>query len=135
MSGTAPAIDQTVHFWVWQSGERSSECRYSLSASAAGSRPIFFWSVGLGDLIVGLFGTALLLRPEPVSRRLFVLWNLLGIADLAHVLVLGALTLVPFFTANPDLPFVNLLPLAGVPLLFSLHILGLHRPRDAMRGK
>ena len=90
-----------------------------------GLPPGFYWSVGLGDLMVGLFGIALILRQEPVSRRLFVIWNLLGLADLCHVLILGAVTLVPFFTAHPDAPFVNLLPLAGVPILLSLHVLGL----------
>ena len=90
-----------------------------------GLPPGFFWSVGLGDLAVGLFGIALILRQKPVSRRAFVIWNLLGMADLCHVLILGAVTLVPFFVAHPDAPFVNLLPLAGVPILLSLHVLGL----------
>lgn len=95
--------------------------------AGGGLPPSFFWSVGLGDLAVGLFGCALLLKGKPVSRKLFVIWNLLGLADLSHVLILGALTLVPFFIANPQLPFVNLLPLAGVPLLLSLHVLGLSK--------
>jgi hypothetical protein len=83
----------------------------------------------LGDLTVGLIGCALLLRVQPVDRRAFAAWNLLGMADLSHVLILGAITLVPFFTANPDLPFVNLLPLTGMTLLLSLHILGLRYRR------
>jgi hypothetical protein len=99
---------------------------------AGGLPPTFFWSVGLGDLAVGLIGCALLLRTQPVHPRAFLAWNLLGLADLCHVLLLGAVTLVPFFVANPALPFVNLLPLVGVPLLFSLHILGLRYPRNGV---
>lgn len=91
---------------------------------AGGLPPNFFWSVGLGDLAVGLFGCALLLLRKP-GNALFILWNIVGVIDLTHVLILGALTLVPFFVANPQLPFVNLLPLTGVPLLLSLHVLGL----------
>ncbi|MGB0497914.1 MAG: hypothetical protein ACPGID_06205 [Rubricella sp.] len=97
---------------------------------AGGLPPAFFWSVGLGDLAVGLIGCALLLGEQPVNARAFLAWNLLGLADLCHVLVLGAVKLVPFFVANPELPFVNLLPLVGVPLLFSLHILSLGYPRN-----
>jgi hypothetical protein len=101
-----------------------------LAVGVAGGLPAsFFWSVGLGDLAVGLIGCALLLRAQPVDRRAFTVWNLIGLADLSHVLILGAITLVPFFVANPGLPFVNLLPMAGVPLLFSLHILGLRYRR------
>jgi hypothetical protein len=101
-----------------------------LAVGVAGGLPAaFFWSVGLGDMAVGLIGGVLLLRGQPVDRRAFMVWNLLGLADLSHVLILGAITLVPFFVANPDLPFVNLLPMAGVPLLFSLHVLGLRYRR------
>jgi len=92
-----------------------------------GLPPSFYWSVGLGDLSVGLFGTALVLRTTAVSRRAFQIWNLVGMVDLAHVLVLGAFILTPYFSANPDLPLTNLLPLTGVPLLLSLHVLGLRR--------
>jgi hypothetical protein len=97
--------------------------------AAGGLPPGFFWSVGLGDLAVGLLGCGLLLQGHPVNRRLFTAWNLIGLADLTHVLVLGTITLVPFFDANPHLPFVNLLPLTGVPLLISLHVLGLRYRR------
>ena len=96
---------------------------------AGGLPPSFFWSVGLGDIFVGLVGFGLMVRGAPVTHRQFVFWNLIGLVDLSHVLLLGAITLIPFFNANPELPFVNLLPLVGVPLLLSLHILGLRYPR------
>jgi hypothetical protein len=41
--------------------------------------------------------------------------------DLAHVLVLGAINLRPFYLANPDIAPLNLLPLAGVPVFLALH--------------
>ncbi|MCC1480442.1 hypothetical protein [Roseibaca sp. Y0-43] len=104
-----------------------------LAVGVAGGLPAsFYWSVGLGDILVGLVGGALLLKRRPATPSQFRLWNLLGLADLSHVLVLGAITLIPFFTANAHVPFVNLLPLTGVPLLLSLHILALrYRPRRA----
>jgi len=99
-----------------------------LAVGVGGGLPSsFYWSVGLGDLAVGLFGAALILRTTGVSRRLFLIWNVVGMIDLIHVLVLGAITLIPFFAAKPDLPLTNLLPLTGVPLLLSLHFLGLRR--------
>lgn len=99
---------------------------------AGGLPPGFFWSVGLGDILVGLIGFGLMAQGASVTHRQFVFWNLIGLADLSHVLILGAVTLIPFFLATPDLPFVNLLPLAGVPLLLSLHILGLRYRRQRL---
>lgn len=142
------ALAGLVAFWIGPHVRRRADCLSAapllqmavwravfgmsvLAVGVAGGLPsTFFWSVGLGDLAVGLIGCALLLREPRLNDRGFMVWNLIGIADLCHVLVLGAITLVPFFLANPELPFVNLLPLAGVPLLFSLHVLGLRYRRD-----
>lgn len=48
-----------------------------------------------------------------------------GAADPTQALVLGAMHLHPFFLANPDLPALNLLPLAGVPVYLAIHVLTL----------
>ncbi|MCJ8336417.1 MAG: hypothetical protein MJH10_19645 [Epibacterium sp.] len=92
---------------------------------AGGLPPEFYWSVAIGDMLVGLIGLAILTQNGQPSRRTVATWNVLGLLDLSHVLVLGAITLRPFFGMNPEVPFVNLLPMTGVPLLLSLHVLGL----------
>lgn len=84
----------------------------------------FFWSVALGDIAVGLWAIAILARGT-VSTRHLAVWNVAGMIDLAHALVLGAAHLRPFFLANPDVPPLNLLPLAGVPMFLAVHVLTL----------
>jgi hypothetical protein len=83
----------------------------------------FFWSAALGDMAVGVWAIAILWRGSSVANGEIIAWNLAGLLDFIHVVVLGRLHLATFFLANPDLPPVNLLPLAGVPVLMSLHIL------------
>jgi hypothetical protein len=85
----------------------------------------FFWSAGIGDILVGLIAIWLLLSPQGLTRARIIVWNILGAADLAHVLVLGAITLRPFYLGNPDMAPLNLLPLVGVPLFLALHLLTL----------
>jgi hypothetical protein len=85
----------------------------------------FFWSVAIGDIAVGLWACGILLARREVSTTHLVAWNLLGALDLAHALLLGALHLRDFFLANPTVPALNLLPLAGVPVFLALHLLTL----------
>jgi hypothetical protein len=85
----------------------------------------FFWSAGFGDIAVGLWAIALLSRRHRATTLQLVVWNIAGALDLAHVLVLGALTLNPFYLSHPGVAPLNLLPLAGVPLFLALHILTL----------
>lgn len=92
---------------------------------SSGLPPAFFWSVALGDIAVGLWAERINQRGQLTSEREITLWNLVGFADLAHALVLGAVHLRPFFLASPEIPPINLLPLAGVPMLIALHALTL----------
>jgi hypothetical protein len=85
----------------------------------------FFWSAAIGDIAVGIWACVILARGGRPSTPHLVAWNLLGMADLSHVLVLSAIHLRPYFLANPEVPALNLLPLAGVPVFLALHVLTL----------
>jgi hypothetical protein len=82
----------------------------------------FFWSAAFGDIFVGLWALSLIQRRPMISTKEIVTWNLLGALDLVHVLALGAVYLRAFYVANPSAVPLNLLPLAGVPLLLTIHI-------------
>ena len=76
---------------------------------SGGLPPEFFWSAAVGDILVGLWAIAILIRGAAVKRGEIIGWNILGALDLFHVLVLGALFLRPFYLANPEIAFLNLL--------------------------
>lgn len=84
----------------------------------------FYVSAAIGDIAVGLWGLALWARGR-ASRRSLIAWNIIGLADLLHVLVVGALYLVPFFQTHPTTPLLGMLPTVGVPLFIALHIVAL----------
>lgn len=90
-----------------------------------GLPPAFFWSAAIGDILVGLWALSMMTRRLNVSQRELIAWNIFGLADLVHVLVLGAINLRPFYLANPDIMLQNLLPMAGVPVFIALHIMTL----------
>jgi hypothetical protein len=86
---------------------------------------------GCGDIAVAI--TALLvaglLMNNPASRRIILLWNLLGLVDILFVVITAA----RLGLANPDsmlaltrLP-LSLLPTFIVPLIISSHILIFYR--------
>jgi hypothetical protein len=87
-----------------------------------GLPPGFFWSAGIGDIVAGLISTFLLARGTEVSDRAWLTWNVIGLADLIHVLALAAIYVRPFFEANPTLPALNLVPLIIVPVFIALHV-------------
>jgi hypothetical protein len=86
--------------------------------------PAFFWSAAVGDIVVGLWAMSIMGRPTVTTREIAA-WNIIGLFDLTHVLALGAVNLSAFYTANPTVPLLNLLPLAGVPVLLVLHAMTL----------
>jgi hypothetical protein len=90
-----------------------------------GLPPAFFWSAALGDIAVGIWALTIMARQLDVRPVEITAWNAVGLADLAHVLVLGAINLAPFYAANPGVQPLNLLPLAGVPVFLALHIMTL----------
>jgi hypothetical protein len=84
--------------------------------------PGFFWPAAVGDIVVGLWALSMLPRFPSVSRWELLAWNALGLADLLNVLRLGLLELRPFFSANPEMTPLTLLPLFGVPFFVALHL-------------
>lgn len=87
----------------------------------------FFWSVALGDIIVGIWAISIWRRHKPASLTELKLWSAVGLVDLLHVLPRAIITLPPFYASYPDLFQPLLLPLLGVPMLIALHILLLRR--------
>jgi hypothetical protein len=108
-------------------------------AWALGRMPaIFALTAGVGDVAVGVaapFVAARVERAVADARRLAVIWNLAGIADLVIAVMLGAATsptpLWPALLGHPNplisrLPFV-LIPIFAVPLSVILHVIALGR--------
>ena len=97
---------------------------------------IFAWPAGLGDMLVGITAVtvlaSLLRNPAFAASKRFVLWNLLGILDLAVAISIGAL--VPLLAPNlygavttspmAQLPLV-LIPTFLVPTFLMLHLTAL----------
>ena len=101
---------------------------------------IFAWPAGVGDMLVGITAVtvlaSLLRNPAFAGSKRFVLWNLLGILDLAVAISIGAL--VPLLAPNlygavttspmAQLPLV-LIPAFLVPTFLMLHLTALLQAR------
>lgn len=97
---------------------------------------VFALPAGWGDVLIGLTAPIvawLLWKRHPWSRRLAVLWNFAGIADLVFAVTLGVLSAPgPFHrlalgmpnAAISSFPFV-LIPTVLVPLSILLHVFSL----------
>lgn len=106
---------------------------------------LFAWPAGLGDMAVGLAAPWMIVKLS-TDRRFagswgFVLWNLLGILDLAVAVSMGALSsgvipgLVPVTTAPMAAMPLFLIPAFFVPLFVILHLAALFQARRvAARG-
>ncbi len=93
---------------------------------AGGLPPAFFWSVAIGDIMVGLWAISIWRRRSTGIAEL-QLWSALGLIDLLHVLPRAAITLPVFYAAQPELFRPILLPLLGVPILIALQVVLLWR--------
>jgi hypothetical protein len=103
---------------------------------------IFAWPAGVGDMLVGITAVtvlaSLLRNPAFAESKRFVIWNLLGILDLAVAVSIGAL--VPLLAPNlygtvttspmAQLPLV-LIPAYLVPTFLMLHLTALFQSRRA----
>jgi hypothetical protein len=101
---------------------------------------IFAWPAGLGDMTVGITAVlvlaSLLRSPGFAAGKRFVVWNLLGILDLAVAVTIGALVpllapnLYGAVSTNPmaQLPLV-LVPAFLVPTFLILHLTALLQSR------
>jgi hypothetical protein len=84
----------------------------------------FAWPAGLGDIAIGITAPfvmlALFRRPEFVSSRLFVTWNVLGILDLVVAVSTGASASALATGAPGEITTapMALLPLVLIPTFF-----------------
>ena len=102
---------------------------------------VFAWPAGLGDIAIGVtapwIALTLVRRPDFVTSRIFVMWNLLGILDLVDAVSLGGLSsalatgAAGEVTTGPmaQLPLV-LIPAYLVPLFVMLHVTALFQARQ-----
>lgn len=90
----------------------------------------FALPAGWGDIAIG--ATAPLAAwglARPQRRAGFILWQLLGIADLVNAVILGALTAMSRPPGAGDFPMavlpMSLIPTFFVPLLFIVHLISI----------
>lgn len=89
---------------------------------------LFALSAGYGDILIGLTAFLVALNlANPEHRGSFILWQLLGIADLVNAVLLGTLSHIVDPHGIPTTPMtvlpMSLIPTFGVPLLLMLHII------------
>jgi hypothetical protein len=99
----------------------------------------FAWPAGLGDIAMGATAPWIAARvaanDEFRFQKVFLVWNLFGIADFVDAVLLGTLYLWPGFTSGVNtalmqrLPFV-LIPCFFVPLIAMAHITLLEQRRS-----
>ena len=97
--------------------------------------PEFALPAGYGDVLVGLLAPLVLYvweKKKPYARTVLILWNFLGLADLAVALVTGIAFIAPharqLAMAGQSLDFLNyalLIPGFAVPVLVLVHVLSL----------
>jgi len=101
---------------------------------------VFAWPAGLGDIAIGLTAPALALaisrNPAVAGSRGFVVWNLLGLLDLAVAVSTGTLVASNVIDVHGgastgimgELPLL-LIPVFLVPLFVMLHLTALFQAR------
>jgi hypothetical protein len=94
----------------------------------------FALSAGWGDIIIGATAPfAALVLANPAHRRGFILWQLLGIADLVNALALGTLSGVidphGISTAAMTVLPMSYIPTFAVPVFLILHIISIAQSR------
>ncbi len=91
----------------------------------------FALPAGLGDMAIGITAPLIALRfSDSRYRRLFLLWNALGITDLVIAVSMGAAGrgAHPSTTPMAVLP-LSLIPAFAVPLLAILHVISIAQAR------
>ena len=101
---------------------------------------VFGWPAGIGDVLTGLFAVPAAIAVATGTaqgRRAAIAWNILGLADFAVAITLGAITSPgPFQLIVPDVPSIGagaypgvLTPAFVVPSSILLHALSLRQLR------
>lgn len=102
---------------------------FGLALVASGLRgdlpAAFFWPVALGDIAVGTLALALSKQRWGTGNPALLAWNLVGLADLVTVLVLGVGVLRPAMASGEAYAPPNLLPLVAVPIFIAMHLGGI----------
>jgi hypothetical protein len=100
---------------------------------------LFALPAGLGDIATGIASLLVARKLAQGTGRRAALWvNAFGLTDLVVALTLGALTAYHLVNVSPsagpisELPFA-LIPTAGVPLLFALHLTSVSALRRTRR--
>ena len=91
----------------------------------------FALPAGLGDMAIGITAPLIALRfSDSRYRKLFLLWNVLGIADLLIAVSMGAASrgLHPSTAPMAMLP-LSLIPTFAVPLLALVHLISIAQAR------
>ncbi len=91
----------------------------------------FALPAGLGDMAIGITAPLIALRfSDSRYRRLFLLWNALGITDLVIAVSMGAASRVAHPSTAPmaALP-LSLIPAFAVPLLAIVHVISIAHAR------
>jgi hypothetical protein len=140
-----PAVAKATRhprFPVWLALAQSTRLAglaFLLETWAEHLSPIWGWPAGVGDLIVGFTGLALVIRAyqgRNVQKGLF--WfNVFGLFDIAVAFVIGftsARGLFQVLHTAPSVDPLTVLPLAlipsiGVPIMVTMHIVSLRRLR------
>ena len=100
--------------------------------------PVFAVPAGLGDMLVGfeaIFVARLYARRAASAPVAGLIWNVFGIADFAVALAIGFLastTPLRLIHVNPSTDLIGFLPLVmvpifGIPMFLTLHVLSLRR--------
>jgi hypothetical protein len=82
----------------------------------------FAWPAGLGDIAMAATAPFVAARVTADDRfrygRVFLVWNLFGIADFVDAVVLGTLYMWPGFTSSTNTSLMQRLPFALIPCFF-----------------
>lgn len=95
---------------------------------------LFAWPAGFGDIFIALTAPFVaILLATPARRGSFLVWQVLGIADLVNAVALGTLASVidphGISTSAMTVLPLSMIPTFGVPLLLIVHIISIAQAR------
>ena len=101
---------------------------------------LFAWSAGWGDIVIGVTAPLVGWKLATAQHRgTFILWQVLGIADLVDAVAMAALANVLDPHGIPASPMtvlpLSLIPTFAVPLLMILHIICIAQARRWPKGE
>ncbi len=96
---------------------------------------IFAWPAGWGDIIIGATAAFVALKlAVPRHRASFIVWQLLGIADLVTAVTMGTLASIidpqGITTSAMSVLPLSLIPTFAVPLFLIFHVISIAQARQ-----